>query len=139
MKKKLKNQGVAGDHPRCRLCRDGTYAVMSLKIFPEGDCGWTHYCDPCGNAMASVVKDGQKRDPPRKDLPPPPPEVEVSSLPPVSSKPPEAGKKPLVKGGKGKPSPEPVKSPETPPKAPTLKSALKNEGHDLLELMGWKK
>jgi hypothetical protein len=45
-------------YPPCRLCRDGTYATMSLQIF-ESDGEWTHYCDPCGKAMASVVRDSQ--------------------------------------------------------------------------------
>lgn len=117
---------------------------MSLQIFSGEDCEWTHYCDTCGKSMASVVRDGQNREPSQKDLPPPPTsEVGVSDpLPPVSEKPPGAGKKPPVKGGKAKPlppPPAPVKAPETAPKAPNLKTALKSEGHDLLELMGWKK
>lgn len=127
-------------HPYCRLCRDGTYAVMSLQISPGEECEWTHYCDPCGKSMASVVRDGQKREPSRKILPPPPPpsEPEVSPAP-VSAKPAAGEKRPSVKESKGKPPPPPSGAVKAPPKAPTLKSALKSEGHDLLELMGWKK
>ena len=43
---------------------------MSLQVFDDGE--WTHYCKVCGDAMASVVKDSQNRDPKRRKLPTPP-------------------------------------------------------------------
>jgi hypothetical protein len=106
---------------------------MSLKTFPNEDCEWTHYCDPCGEAMASVIRDGQKRDPAKRRLPPPP----EGTLAPPPPKPAKASKKAAP------PAPDPPKAPTAPKappeKAPSLKAALKAEGHDLLELMGWKK
>lgn len=134
MKKKLKSQGVAGDHPRCRLCRDGTYATISLKTFPDEDCEWTHYCDLCGKAMASVVRDGQKRDPESRRLPDPP---EVTSeaapesarekkAPAASVKAPVAAVLPVVK------------APEAPPPARKTAPVKNTGGHDLLALLGMK-
>lgn len=122
-------------HPYCRLCRDGTYATMSLKTFPDGDCEWYHYCDPCGNAMASVVRDGQKRDPESQRLPDPPkgtseaaPEsAREKKAPAASVKAPVAAARPVVK------------TPEAPPPPARKTAPAKNTGgHDLLALLGMK-
>ena len=125
-------------HPHCRLCRDGTYAAVSLQIFPAEDCEWTHYCEPCGKAMASVVGDGQQREPSRARFPdPPPPRIAPEFDPLEGDRVPERVLPEPERGtGFGTPSPAPTKAPTV---APTLKSVLKSEGYDLLELMGWKK
>lgn len=120
------------DAPRCRLCRDGTYATLSLKMFSDEGCEWTHYCTVCGEAMASVIRDGQHREPERQVLAPPP-----------EGKAPE----PTVKTRTKKKSPEPEVPPTPEPKAPPAPKSPKvakaksaqDEGHDLLALLGWKK
>lgn len=60
------------DHPRCNLCRNRTFATLSLQTHPDPEWKWSHYCDPCGVSMASVIRDSQKRDPEIRRLPDPP-------------------------------------------------------------------
>jgi len=101
---------------------------MSLKMFSDEGCEWTHYCTVCGEAMASVIRDGQHREPERQVLDPPP-----------EGKAPE----PTVKTRTKKKSPEAEVTPD--PKAPPAPKVAKapksaqDEGHDLLALLGWKK
>lgn len=79
---KKKTPEPVSKHPFCAVCRDGTYAVISLQTFPE-EGEWSHYCDRCGQVMASVVRESQKRDPLRRSLPSPPraPEPEKPKAP----------------------------------------------------------
>jgi hypothetical protein len=102
---------------------------MSLKMFSDEDCEWTHYCDPCGEAMASVIRDGQKREPERQVLAPPPegkaPEATVKAR--AKKKAPEAAAK------------APAKAPEAPtPPARKTAPAKNTGGYDLLALLGMK-
>lgn len=60
------------EHPRCILCRNRTFATLSLQTHPDPEWKWSHYCDPCGVSMASVIRDSQKRDPEIRRLPDPP-------------------------------------------------------------------
>lgn len=112
----------AGIYPTCSVCRDGTYATASLQTHDDPEWPWTHYCDRCGEAMASVIRDGyQKRDPVKRRLPDPP----------AGTKAPD-------------PSPEkkiPRAAKTTPPVTPPAKPAPKPSfvEHDLLDLLGWKK
>ena len=46
-------------HPWCRLCRDGTYATVSIVSFDL--LGPGHYCDPCGESLLTVIRDAQGR------------------------------------------------------------------------------
>lgn len=105
-------------HPACLICRDGTYATVSLQTLPGEGCEWSHYCDVCGDVMASVVREGQKREPAQRRLPEPP---KIAEAPPAKVE---------------SPATKMVKPPATPgpskPPAPT-------EGYDLLDLLGWKK
>jgi hypothetical protein len=123
-------------HPLCRLCRDGTYATMCLKMFSDEDCEWTHYCDPCGEAMASVIRDGQKREPERQVLAPPPegkaPEPTVKTR--AKKKAPEAAAKAPAKAAQPT-----AKAPEAPPPPAQKTAPAKNTGgYDLLALLGMK-
>lgn len=127
MKRKKLPTSSSETHPRCRFCRDETYATKSLRIFPDEDCEWTHYCGECAEAMASVVRDAQGREPERRSLPDPPEKSEVPD-PPAKEKPSKAEKTPV---------PEKESPPASPP--PTPPSKTSPGGYDLLELMGWKK
>jgi hypothetical protein len=119
-------------HPPCSICRDGTYATMSLRTLPGEYCEWTHYCDVCGDEMTSVVREGQKREPEKKTLPPPP-----------TTNPPEPKLEKAKERGKRPPPPSPSDTAPSPsPKAkpsPSLKEAMRGEGYDLLALLGMKR
>jgi hypothetical protein len=54
------------------LCRDGTYATVRIQTFVGDEYNWDPYCTPCGEAFASVIKDGQKREVEVRRLAPPP-------------------------------------------------------------------
>jgi hypothetical protein len=110
--------------PKCNLCRNGSYATLSFKLFPT-DEQETCYCDTCGPAMLSVLKDTpQKRvpevhrlAPPPKIAPPPPPPPKVVAPPP----------------------PEPKREPPKVAPPPRVVPKVQEEEHDLLSLLGWKR
>ncbi len=124
-------------HPRCCVCRDGTYATMSLQTHDDPEWEWTHYCDPCGEAMASVIRDGyQKREPERQVLAPPPegkaPEPTVKAR--DKKKAPKAAAKAPAKAAQPT-----AKAPEAPPPPAQKTAPAKNTGgYDLLALLGMK-
>jgi len=116
-------------HPPCCVCRNGTYATVSLQTHDDPEWEWTHYCDPCGEAMASVIRDGyQKRDPEKRRLPEPPAQA------PTPPKEPKAPKKKSVAPEQPPPAPPPEKPVASRPRAKPAPS----EGHDLLALLGMK-
>lgn len=94
-------------YPLCRSCQDGTYATQSMQPFARENCPWHPYCDPCGKAFASVIKDSQGRDPEIRVLATPPtgkafPKVVRAKAEPIKG--PKA-----VKGSKAAlPAPTPV-------------------------------
>lgn len=57
-------------HPWCRLCRDGTYATVSIVSFDL--LGPGHYCDPCSESLITVIRDAQGRVAEVVKLPAPP-------------------------------------------------------------------
>ena len=125
-------------HFYCCTCRDGTYATMSLQVHLEDP--WTHYCDACGPAMASVIRDCyQKRDPEIRRLPPPPPKVVIHpvSKPPVPVKDP-VSKPTTTETAPKQPTPQPVPSKPS-QKTNVIKAMQEVEEYDLLTLLGWKK
>ena len=152
-------------HALCRLCRDGTYATQTMQSFVGDNNPWEPYCDPCGAAFASVIKDSsQNRDAEIRRLPTPP----MGKAPP---KVPKVGPTPKsTKGSKVPPkvleAPAAVVAPTPPvevrprmslaeamrPTAPkpvpvstkSAKNALRDavrdvEGYDLLTMLGMKR
>lgn len=106
-------------HPECRLCRDGTYATLTMQSFVGDDNPWDPYCDPCGAAMASVIKDcSQKRDAEIRRLPDPPKGKAAPKVPKVAKAKVEPAQKP-AKGSKTNPVVDaPVIPPVAAPKPP---------------------
>jgi len=119
------NDGI----PRCRMClnhHEDIYATMAFKTFPDSE-EWS-YCDVCGSAMASVIRDSQHRDPDIRKLTPPPRPVEPPKIvpPPVPVPPP----------------PPPKTAPEPPRRVKVTdvaREVVQEDEHDLLALLGWKK
>lgn len=134
----MEEKQTSGAHPQCRLCRDGTYATHTIQTFVGDEYPWEPYCDPCGAAFASVIRDGsQNRDP----------EVRVLPVPPDGKAAPKSLKVPKVTA--------PVKGTPTPPVAPKVdavprkslaemmrptapRSLQDTDDYDLLSLLGMK-
>lgn len=125
-------------YPLCDLCRDHTPATMSLQVFEGEDQPWNNYCDVCGPAMASVIRDAQNRLAEIKKLDPPtivPQNVMVT--PPAPKKTQTTKKNPLLDAME-----DVQKEPPTPPAPkPTrpVPPAPKGPGYDLLAMLGMKK
>ena len=105
-------------HVLCRFCRDGTYATQTMQSFADEDSPWQPYCGPCGDALASVLRDARcGRDPEIRLLPPPP-------MGKAAPKPAKAKVEPTPKPVKGSkaatvavtdtPAPLPVEAPKPP-------------------------
>jgi len=123
---RTKVPSAAGTHPTCVVCRDGTYATVSLQAHDDPEWPWSHYCDPCCEVMASVIRDGyQKRDPVKRRLPDPPTGTKAPDPAPEKKNP---------TATKTTPAAPPAKPAE--PKPAPKPSFV---GHDLLDLLGWKK
>ena len=118
-------------HPVCCLCRDGTHATMSLQMFDQEDYPWSNYCDICGKAMLSVLKDAQGRDAVTKTLIPPAP---VKSLPVPTTKPARSA---IMEALTDVDNVPPPKKPTPPPKKPA--PAPPPLGYDLLAMLGMPK
>lgn len=100
-------------HPWCRLCRDGTYATVSIVSFDL--LGPGHYCDPCGESLITVIRDAQNRVAEVIKLPTPPATAPKATVPVLAKTVPEA----------------PVKT------NPLMTALLEvEEGNDLLALLG---
>lgn len=111
--------------PKCCLCRDGTYATVSLTISESEDCPRTYYCDPCSQATLSVIRDVHHRFAPVEHLPTPPPQAApVVVVAPVKTPPPVV---------------------TAPPKRLSIMASVRaveaatDDGYDLLALLGMKK
>ena len=105
----------------CSVCRDGTTATTSLMMFEDWET-WSPFCEPCGTAMASVIRDSQGGR-----------VAELRPLPPVEYSEPE----PEVP----EPEPEPVVievKPEPKPKPAPPKESSGGFGIDLMSILGLK-
>ena len=146
-------------HPQCRICLDGTFATKSMQTFldsAEEQEPWGHYCDECAVAMASVIKDSQKRTPEIRLLPPPP----NGKAPLAAPKAPKAVAKPVDPPPAPTPAPRDLQAllvPTAPARKPVLpppptpapaRNALREAmqgvqgstvGYDLLTMLGMKK
>lgn len=60
-----------GKHPTCRLCDDGTYAVVTHQDHVAED-RWIPYCQRCSEVYLSIYRDARKPLPEVRQLPPPP-------------------------------------------------------------------